>query len=126
MQHLTNVVAAVPPDGNEFGFADFHISSAEDGLRYLTQNRGRDLTPWYSAYRRELHRVLRCMEHEQFDHPVGLLLVVSTSNVDPIACFQELTSPHHLPVPFHNVRCVLRLLILVCCPAYPHPAPPVS
>jgi hypothetical protein len=106
-QHLTNVVASVPPDGNEFGFADFHISTCDDGLRYLSQNRGKDITPWYTAYRREMHRSMRCMEQEMFDHPLGILYVVSTTNTDPVGCFQELMSPHHLPVPFHNV-CLVR------------------
>ena len=104
MQHLNAVVASVPPDGNRFGFADFQIASAEDAARYIAANRGKDLTPWCTAYRREQQRTLRCLEHEMFDHPVAILIVVSTADTDPIACFQELSSQHHLPLPFHNVR----------------------
>jgi hypothetical protein len=31
-------------------------------------------------------------------HPVVLLLVVATSDVDPVACMQELASMHHTPL----------------------------
>jgi hypothetical protein len=31
-------------------------------------------------------------------HPVVLLLVVATSDVDPVACMQELASVHHTPL----------------------------
>lgn len=30
-------------------------------------------------------------------HPVVLLLVVATTDVDPVACMQELASVHHMP-----------------------------
>ena len=30
-------------------------------------------------------------------HPVVLLLVVATTDVDPVACMQELASVHHVP-----------------------------
>lgn len=30
-------------------------------------------------------------------HPVVLLLVVATTDVDPVACMQELASVHHTP-----------------------------
>ncbi len=63
----------------------------------------------YTSFRRELQQTLRCLEHEAFDHPVAMLIVVSSGDADPIACFQELQSPHHLPPPFHNVSGVLCL-----------------
>ena len=31
-------------------------------------------------------------------HPVVLLVVVATSDSDPLACMQELTSVHHTPL----------------------------
>jgi hypothetical protein len=115
VQHLANVVAGVSPDGNEFGFADFQVSSADDALQYLSANRGRDLTPWYSTFRHEVHRTLRCMEHEMFDHPVALVVVAATSDDEPLSCLMELSSSHHLPPPFHNVRVLMLSLRCATC-----------
>jgi hypothetical protein len=61
-----------------------------------------DATPWYTRYRQEMMRSLRHQEHEMFDHPVATVLVVSSSNEDPVRCFEELSSEHHLPAPFQK------------------------
>ena len=34
---------------------------------------------------------------EMISHPVILLLVVATSDIEPVACMQELVSVHHTP-----------------------------
>jgi hypothetical protein len=52
------------------------------------------------------HIVLRSMsfsEYEMISHPIILLTVVSTSDVDPVACMQEMASIHHLPQCLTNV-----------------------
>ena len=36
-------------------------------------------------------------ETEMISHPIILLLAVATSDVDPVACMQELASVHHAP-----------------------------
>lgn len=41
-------------------------------------------------------------EYEMISHPVILLLVVATTDVDPVACMQELNSSHHTPVCLNN------------------------
>lgn len=41
-------------------------------------------------------------EYEMISHPLVVMSVVSTSDVDPIAAMQELTSIHHTPACFTN------------------------
>ncbi|RUP46788.1 ER-golgi trafficking TRAPP I complex 85 kDa subunit-domain-containing protein [Jimgerdemannia flammicorona] len=43
-----------------------------------------DLTPWYSEFRRLLFTFAGASEHETFDHPVAIIIAVSSANPDPI------------------------------------------
>eukprot|EP01035_Chromulina_nebulosa_P018359 gene18359-24055_t len=45
-----------------------------------------------------LMKSLSFSEYEMISHPVVVLSVVSSSDVDPLLCMQELLSIHHLPV----------------------------
>lgn len=45
-------------------------------------------------------RSLSFSEYEMISHPLLLLIVVSTSDVDPVGAMQELSSSHHVPAVF--------------------------
>jgi hypothetical protein len=55
---------------------------------------------WYLTYRRHLIDGMRYHEHELFDAPVAIFYVVSSTNSEPVACFEELQSAYHLPEGF--------------------------
>lgn len=47
-------------------------------------------------------RSMSFSEFEMISQPLILMTVISTSDVDPVACMQELTSLHHTPPGFSN------------------------
>jgi hypothetical protein len=85
-----------------------YIRSRQDVKPYIQATGGADATPWFTRYRQELGRSL---QQEMFDHPVAIVLVVASTNNDPICCFDELSSPYHLPSAFQTV-CFLCCYIL--------------
>ncbi|KAI9205332.1 ER-golgi trafficking TRAPP I complex 85 kDa subunit-domain-containing protein [Polychytrium aggregatum] len=52
-----------------------------------------ELTPWYSRYRTYVSAHGGISEHEAFNHPVACLIVVSSSNPDPIKTMSSLFDP---------------------------------
>ena len=94
------------------------IADAEDAEAIVRRFGSTNLTPWLDRHRKELNRTLQCQPHEHFDHPLAILVAVTSSNPDPMGCFRELASEHHLPAGFHTVRCTrcraLLLLLRVC------------
>lgn len=75
-------------------------ATPEDAVAALRRVRPKRQSDWYSWWRNEVVETTRCQEHEMFDHPVVLLLVVSSDDPSPIVCFDELAMGHHLPAPF--------------------------
>eukprot|EP00752_Nemacystus_decipiens_P016769 g15006.t1 len=59
---------------------------------------------WYKRYRATLWEGLCHQEHEMLDCPAAVLVVVSSTEAsgDPIACFDELSSPRYLPAPYQS------------------------
>lgn len=47
-------------------------------------------------------------EYEMISQPLCILTVVSTADLDPVACMQELCSAHHAPGGFKTVRILFR------------------
>mmetsp|Transcript_34665 Transcript_34665/g.55451 ORF Transcript_34665/g.55451 Transcript_34665/m.55451 type:complete len:1517 (+) Transcript_34665:112-4662(+) len=58
--------------------------------------------PWFTAYRLGLDRTFQHHETQLFGSPVGVLVIASTADKDPIACFEEFSSPHFLPSGFRR------------------------
>nr|PUA83241.1 hypothetical protein TGBR9_385640 [Toxoplasma gondii TgCATBr9] len=61
-----------------------------------TGMRGVDL-PWYNDWEGVVFDGLRFSEHETLWQPVGLILVASSRDEDPVAQFEELLQPQNLP-----------------------------
>ncbi|KAJ3048861.1 Trafficking protein particle complex 8 [Rhizophlyctis rosea] len=56
-----------------------------------------NLTPWYAAYRNYICKYAGFSEHDTLNHPVACLVVVSTSNPDPIGTAAQLFREGNLP-----------------------------
>ena len=54
-------------------------------------------TAWGPRAEQIVLRSMAFSEFEMLSHPVILLTVVATTDVDPVACMQELASVHHTP-----------------------------
>ena len=54
-------------------------------------------TAWGPRTEQTVLRSMAFSEFEMLSHPVVLLTVVATTDVDPVACMQELASVHHTP-----------------------------
>jgi trafficking protein particle complex subunit 8 len=78
------------------------VSNKEDALLYLQQTSERQRTPWYDDYRTEMLRGLRCGDHEYFDHPLACLIVVSSSEEDPVPKLVSLLALEALPPLFRD------------------------
>ena len=52
---------------------------------------------WSPLIEQTLMRSMSFTEYEMNSHPLVFLTVISTEDVDPIACMQELTSHQHIP-----------------------------
>lgn len=59
-------------------------------------------TAWSPLLEQIITRSASFGEFEMISHPVIILTVVSTSDYDPVACMQELSSTHHSPDSFTN------------------------
>lgn len=59
---------------------------------------------WYKRYRVRLWEGLCHQEYDMLDCPAAVLVVVSSTEAsgDPVACFDELSSPRYLPPPFQS------------------------
>ena len=87
------------------------IRNRNDIEPYFHAASKRDMTPWFTRFRREMNRALRHQEQEMFDHPVAIVIVVSSANVNPVECFRDLSNPHHLPEGFHKVLMFLNFIL---------------
>nr|KAJ3420223.1 Trafficking protein particle complex 8 [Polyrhizophydium stewartii] len=55
------------------------------------------LTPWFQFYIHLLSKYMGMSEHETFNHPVACLVVVSTSDPDPVSTAKALLNDSNLP-----------------------------
>jgi hypothetical protein len=63
---------------------------------------------WAPKIEQTLMRSMSFTEFEMSSHPLIFLTVVSTSDIDHIACMHELSSTHHVPPCFGTVWIYLR------------------
>jgi hypothetical protein len=85
-------------------------------LNEYSANSNLNYTPWFDKFREEFLLGLRSSEHECFEHPVACLSVVSTTNPDPILCFNQLYNPENPPKLFNDKlmeRDIFRFFILL-------------
>ncbi|KAI9095614.1 ER-golgi trafficking TRAPP I complex 85 kDa subunit-domain-containing protein [Phlyctochytrium arcticum] len=68
------------------------IHSKEDAERHYNDDKTGKYTPWYVDYRNCVCNNMDCASHETINHPIATLIVVSTSNPNPVAAAQELAS----------------------------------
>ena len=78
------------------------VSNKDDAISYLQQTSERQRTPWYEDYRTEMLRGLRCGDHEYFDHPLACLIIVSSSEEDPVPKLVSLLALEALPPLFRD------------------------
>jgi hypothetical protein len=71
---------------------------------------------WYRRYRALLKESLCCVEESMAECPAVLMLAVSTSDADPLACFEQLEQ-HYMPVAFtkghFDPTAIARIYLLV-------------
>eukprot|EP00191_Tetraselmis_sp_GSL018_P010607 CAMPEP_0177617484 /NCGR_PEP_ID=MMETSP0419_2-20121207/24909_1 /TAXON_ID=582737 /ORGANISM="Tetraselmis sp., Strain GSL018" /LENGTH=1191 /DNA_ID=CAMNT_0019116003 /DNA_START=216 /DNA_END=3787 /DNA_ORIENTATION=+ len=77
-----------------------HGASVECSVKSIRQAvwEGRDATPWFTDYRREMLRLLSFTDFETYDHPVACLLVASGTADDLPDALQALDRPQHHPI----------------------------
>mmetsp|Transcript_3605 Transcript_3605/g.4808 ORF Transcript_3605/g.4808 Transcript_3605/m.4808 type:complete len:1429 (+) Transcript_3605:67-4353(+) len=57
---------------------------------------------WYERYRSILQESLLCGEESMTECPSLMMVAISTSDIDPISCFEQLDSSHFLPMSFQS------------------------
>lgn len=57
---------------------------------------------WSHEIEQRIIRSTSFSEFEMISQPLCIMTVVSTADVDPVACMQELCSPHHSPTGFKS------------------------
>jgi hypothetical protein len=98
-KHLAKSVTDNPPTGDLLDHVPIHDNN---DVKYAVTKMNCRSMPWYQKYRKELWKTMQCQEHDMFECPAACLLVVSSSNDDPIHCFHELSSLHYLPQVFQK------------------------
>ncbi|KAL7316394.1 hypothetical protein PS15m_005491 [Mucor circinelloides] len=53
-----------------------------------------DLTPWYADFKNAMLSFRGITEYETFDHPVATMIVISSSNPDPVSTIMQLYNPN--------------------------------
>jgi hypothetical protein len=125
--HLDGISATVRGSSSNFHLTDAHIrferetevrAKTSTDIELLLQasfreydlsgmpatvNELRSATPsaWTPTIEQIIMRSMSFSEFEMLSHPLIIMTVVSTSDVDPVACMQQLASVHHTP------QCVL-------------------
>lgn len=81
-------------------FQEFDMTKLPLNFEELT---GAPPSGWTHDVEQRITRSCSFSEFEMVSQPICILTVVSTSDTDPVACMQELCSPHHLPKGFKTV-----------------------
>lgn len=58
------------------------------------------ISPWYTAYRDVLLRRTGMADHEFLGHPVAVVVVVASTDLNPVQTALQLFPPNALPAPF--------------------------
>ncbi|KNC78622.1 hypothetical protein SARC_08952 [Sphaeroforma arctica JP610] len=67
------------------------VRDRDDVKKYLQCS---DPTPWFNnTFRRAFFNCLRGSPHETFDHPVAILMIVASSDPDPVHFLQNSYNP---------------------------------
>ena len=82
------------------GGAVVHVREREDISDALAAHEGR--MPWYERFRASLRQSLQYTEPELLGCPAAMLLVVSSSDTNPIERFKELSLAYHWPTSFQT------------------------
>ncbi|KAI7902118.1 ER-golgi trafficking TRAPP I complex 85 kDa subunit-domain-containing protein [Cokeromyces recurvatus] len=53
-----------------------------------------DLTPWYADFKNTFLSLRGITEYETFDHPVATMIVISSTNPDPVSTIMQLYNPN--------------------------------
>lgn len=91
-EHLTGVVTKF----SDTALSELH-GDPYDIQALLAMAKSESSSSWFQQYVNEFMRMLRFSDHETVDHPVACLLVASSEDKDPLACFQELYAEKNLP-----------------------------
>lgn len=51
------------------------------------------MMPWYTDFRKCMLSIRGITEHETFDHPVAVMIVISSADADPIDTVMNLYNP---------------------------------
>lgn len=90
-----------PTKNNPYGFSDATLGSPEEAARWFTKTqRSSNVSPWYTQYRDDLGRILRCLPHDQFDAPCAILGVTSTLDTNPGQLLRDMLNINALPDSF--------------------------
>ncbi|KAL5034933.1 hypothetical protein RTP6_002703 [Batrachochytrium dendrobatidis] len=92
------------------------LRSIDEVHRYRESVQLESITPWFQHYLRLISLYMGISEHETFNHPVACLVVVSTSDPDPVATARDLLTesniPHALRKPYMDPY-IQRLYLLI-------------
>jgi hypothetical protein len=75
-------------------FEEFDIAKLPANINELKSSTP---TGWSNKLEQVVIRSMSFSEFEMVSHPVLLLTAVSTTDYDPLACMQEMSSYHHAP-----------------------------
>ncbi|KAI8076416.1 ER-golgi trafficking TRAPP I complex 85 kDa subunit-domain-containing protein [Gilbertella persicaria] len=53
-----------------------------------------ELTPWYASFKNTILTQRGITEYETFDHPVATMIVISSTNPDPVSTIMQLYNPN--------------------------------
>ncbi|KAJ1345343.1 hypothetical protein BSLG_000856 [Batrachochytrium salamandrivorans] len=73
------------------------LRTVQEAQQYRESVQLESITPWFQQYLRIISKHMGVSEHETFNHPVACLVVVSTSDPDPVATAKGLLSDANLP-----------------------------
>jgi hypothetical protein len=85
-------------------FVEFDLNRLSDNANEV---KGNPPNGWTSTIEQIIIRSMSFSEFEMISHPLLILYVISTSDIDPIANMQELTSAYNIPESFGNVLIIL-------------------
>ncbi|KAI9271539.1 ER-golgi trafficking TRAPP I complex 85 kDa subunit-domain-containing protein [Phascolomyces articulosus] len=68
-------------------------SQADVNDTYLDTSLDKSM-PWYVDFRRMMLSLRGMTEHETFDHPVAIMIVISSTNPDPMGTINQLYNPN--------------------------------
>ena len=99
-EHTVEAQSAWLSHEEQDGGAVVQVREREDISEALAAYDGR--MPWYGRFRSTLRQALQYAEPEMLGCPAAMLLVVASSDPNPIDRFKELSVPYHWPPVFRT------------------------